>query len=92
MLMAADAAPGASTPHGHDPIVVVVDDPDAVVDYLLKSKHDGVLAQVPLQFNAHHQVMGVATEVCVVKANTSDSFDCALEQPPANPPPGDPGG
>ena len=69
-----------------------VDDPDAVVDYLLKSKHDGVLAQVPLQFNAHHQVMGVATEVCLVKPNSSDSFDCALEQPPAVPPAGDPGG
>ena len=30
MSMAADGTPGASTPHGHGPIVVVVDDPDAV--------------------------------------------------------------
>lgn len=69
-----------------------VDDPDAVVDYLLKSKHDGILAQVPLQFNEHHQVMNVATEVCLVKPGTSDGFDCALEQPPSEPPPGDTGG
>jgi branched-chain amino acid transport system substrate-binding protein len=69
-----------------------VDDPDAVVDYLMKSKYDGVLAQVPLQFNENHQVMNVATEVCLVQPNTSDKFTCALEQPPATPPPGDNGG
>jgi len=71
--------------------VGTLDNPDAVVDWMLKSKYDGVVSAVPLTFNAHHQVT-FATEVCLVKPNTSDQFKCAVEQPPAAPPPGDPGG
>ena len=68
-----------------------VDDPDAVVDAILKMKYQGVVSPVPLEFNANHQVT-FATEVCAVKPNTSDDFTCATEQPPASPPPGDAGG
>ncbi len=68
-----------------------LDDPDAVVDQLLKSNYQGVVSAVPLVFNAHHQVT-FATEVCRVEPNTYDKFECAVEQPPASPPPGDPGG
>lgn len=66
-----------------------VDDPDAIVKYLENSKYDGVLAQVPLQFDYRHRVANVATEVCLVTSNTSDKFTCAVEQPPATPPAGD---
>ena len=71
--------------------VGTLDDPDAVVNQLLKSNYDGVVSEVPLIFNAHHQVT-FATEVCLVEPNTFDKFKCAVEQPPASPPPGDPGG
>ncbi len=66
-----------------------LDDPDAVVEYLLHSKYDGVLSASPLQFGPLHQVVNVATEVCSVAPNTSDQFNCAVEQPPAQPPQGD---
>ncbi|RWD71099.1 MAG: ABC transporter substrate-binding protein [Mesorhizobium sp.] len=68
-----------------------IDDPDAVVAELLKSDYKGVVSPVPLVFNKHHQVT-FATEVCMVEPNTSDKFKCAVEQPPAAPPPGDNGG
>ena len=68
-----------------------VDDPDAVVDAILKMNYQGVVSPVPLVFNSNHQVT-FATEVCAVKPNTSDDFTCATEQPPASPPPGDAGG
>ncbi|HEX4765051.1 MAG TPA: ABC transporter substrate-binding protein [Lichenihabitans sp.] len=68
-----------------------VDKPDAVVDALLKMQYQGVVSPVPLVFNPNHQVT-FATEVCVVKPNTSDDFHCATEQPPAAPPAGDAGG
>lgn len=68
-----------------------VDDPDAVVDAILKMKYQGVVSPVPLVFNSNHQVT-FATEVCAVKPGTSDDFTCATEQPPASPPPGDAGG
>lgn len=68
-----------------------VDKPDAVVDALLKMKYQAVVSPVPLSFNPVHQVT-FATEVCVVKPNTSDGFQCVTEQPPAAPPPGDAGG
>ncbi len=72
--------------------VGTVDDPDAVVNYMLNSKYDGVLAQVPLQFDPTHRVVNVATQVCLVKPNSSDRFTCAVVQPPAAPPPGDDAG
>jgi branched-chain amino acid transport system substrate-binding protein len=68
-----------------------IDNPDGVVDALLKMQYQGVVSPVPLVFNANHQVT-FATEVCVVKPNTSDDFHCATEQPPPAPPPGDAGG
>lgn len=68
-----------------------VDDPDAVVNNLLKMRYQGVVSPVPLTFNSNHQVT-FATEVCLVKPNTSDDFTCTTEQPPAKPPAGDPGG
>jgi branched-chain amino acid transport system substrate-binding protein len=68
-----------------------VDDTDKIAAALEKMKYQGVVSQVPLQFNDRHQVT-FATEVCAVTPNTSDQFKCAVEQPPANPPPGDPGG
>ncbi len=71
--------------------VGTVDDPDAVVKYLLDSKHQGVVSPAPLTFNAHHQVT-FATEVCMAEPGTSDQFKCAVEQPPAAPPAGDSGG
>ena len=66
-------------------------DPDKVVAQIEKMKYQGVVSEVPLSFNDRHQVT-FATEVCLVEPNTSDKFKCAVEQPPANPPPGDPGG
>lgn len=68
-----------------------VDNPDAVVDALLKMKYQGVVSPVPLTFNADHQVT-FATEVCAVKPDTSDNFNCVTVQPPPAPPPGDAGG
>ena len=68
-----------------------VDDTDKIAAELEKMKYQGVVSQVPLFFNDRHQVT-FATEVCLVEPNTSDKFKCAVEQPPANPPPGDPGG
>ena len=68
-----------------------LDHPDAVVDAILKMKYQGVVSPVPLTFNPHHQVT-FATEVSVVQPGTSDQFKAAVEQPPAAPPPGDPGG
>ena len=68
-----------------------VDDTDKIVAHLEKMKYQGVVSQVPLYFNDRHQVT-FATEVCLVTPNTSDQFKCAVEQPPENPPPGDPGG
>jgi ABC-type branched-subunit amino acid transport system substrate-binding protein len=68
-----------------------VDDTDKIVAQLEKMKYQGVVSQVPLYFNDRHQVT-FATEVCLVMPNTSDQFKCAVEQPPENPPPGDPGG
>jgi branched-chain amino acid transport system substrate-binding protein len=68
-----------------------IDNPDAVVDALLKMKYQGVVSPVPLSFNSNHQVT-FATEVCVVKPNTSDNFTCVTEEPPPAPPPGDAGG
>jgi hypothetical protein len=68
-----------------------IDDPDAVVNELLASNYKGVVSPVPLVFNKHHQVT-FATEVCMVEPGTSDQFKCAVEQPPASPPPGDNGG
>jgi hypothetical protein len=65
-----------------------LDKPDAVVDALLKMHYQGVVSPVPLTFNKHHQVT-FATEVCLAKPDTSDQFNCAVEQPPAAPPPGD---
>ncbi len=50
-----------------------IDNPDAVVDALLKMKYQGVVSPVPLVFNPHHQVT-FATEVCVVQPSTSDQF------------------
>ncbi len=66
-----------------------VDDPDAVVKYLETSTYDGVLSAVPLKFYKTHQVVNIATEVCLVETNSSDKFSCAVEQPPAQPPKGD---
>jgi branched-chain amino acid transport system substrate-binding protein len=71
--------------------VGTIDDPDAVVNELLNSNYKGVVSPVPLVFNKHHQVT-FATEVCMAQPNTSDQFKCAVEQPPAAPPPGDKGG
>jgi ABC-type branched-subunit amino acid transport system substrate-binding protein len=71
--------------------VGTIDDPDAVVEQLLKTKYKGVVSPVPLTFNKHHQVT-FATEVCVVAPGTSDKFTCAVEEPPPAPPPGDSGG
>jgi branched-chain amino acid transport system substrate-binding protein len=68
-----------------------VDDTDKIVAALEKMKYQGAVSQVPLYFNNKHQVT-FATEVCLVAPNTSDQFKCAVEQPPENPPPGDPGG
>lgn len=68
-----------------------IDNPDAVVDALLKSNYKGVVSPEPLTFNAHHQVT-FSTEVCMVQPNTSDQFKCAVEPPPPAPPPGDSGG
>lgn len=68
-----------------------IDNPDAVVNALLKMKYQGVVSPVPISFNSFHQVT-FATEVCAVKPNTSDDFKCVTEQPPAAPPPGDAGG
>jgi ABC-type branched-subunit amino acid transport system substrate-binding protein len=62
-----------------------LDDPDAVVDALLKMQYQGVVSAVPLTFNAHHQVT-FATEVCLAESGSSDKFSCAVEQPPAAPP------
>lgn len=70
--------------------VGTIDDPDAVVNELLNSNYKGVVSPVPLVFNKHHQVT-FATEVCMVEPNTSDKFKCAVEQPPAAPPPGSDG-
>jgi branched-chain amino acid transport system substrate-binding protein len=63
-------------------------DPDKVVAELEKMKYQGVVSKVPLYFDKRHRVT-FATEVCLVKPNTSDSFECAVEEPPAEPPPGD---
>ena len=68
-----------------------VDDTDKIAVELEKMKYQGVVSEVPLFFNDRHQVT-FATEVCLVEPNSSDKFKCAVEQPPANPPPGDPGG
>jgi len=68
-----------------------VDDTDKIAAELEKMKYQGAVSQVPLFFNDKHQVT-FATEVCLVEPNTSDKFKCAVEQPPENPPPGDPGG
>jgi branched-chain amino acid transport system substrate-binding protein len=68
-----------------------VDDPDKIVAALETMDYQGVVSKVPLKFNKQHQVT-FATEVCLVQPNTSDQFKCAVEQPPENPPPGDPGG
>jgi branched-chain amino acid transport system substrate-binding protein len=68
-----------------------VDDTDKIAVELEKMKYQGVVSEVPLFFNDRHQVT-FATEVCLVESNSSDKFKCAVEQPPANPPPGDPGG
>ena len=62
--------------------VGTLDDPDAVVDALLKMQYQGVVSAVPLTFNAHHQVT-FATEVCLADPGSSDKFKCAVEQPPA---------
>ncbi len=67
-----------------------VDKPDAVVDALLRMKYQGVVSPSPLSFNATHQVT-FATEVCLVKPGTSDSFRCVTQAPPAAPPAGDSG-
>ena len=63
-------------------------DPDAVVATLEKMKYQGVVSKVPLYFDKRHRVT-FATEVCLVKPNTSDQFECAVEEPPAEPPAGD---
>src|SRR3984957_18755131 len=68
-----------------------VEDTDKIAAELEKMKYQGVVSQVPLFFNDRHQVT-FATEVCLVEPNTSDKFKCAVEQPPADPPPGAPGG
>ena len=68
-----------------------VEDTDKIAAELEKMKYQGAVSQEPLFFNNRHQVT-FATEVCLVEPNTSDKFKCAVEQPPANPPPGDPGG
>lgn len=67
-----------------------VDDPDAVVEAIEKMKYDGVVSEVPLYFNANHQVT-FSTEVCMAKKGTSDQFSCAVEQPPEAPPAGSAG-
>ena len=54
-------------------------------------KYQGVVSKVPLYFDKRHRVT-FATEVCLVKPNTSDKFECAVEEPPAEPPPGDTAG
>ena len=63
-------------------------DPDKVVAQIEKMKYQGVVSKVPLFFDKRHRV-SFATEVCLVKPNTSDQFECAVEQPPAEPPSGD---
>ncbi len=63
-------------------------DPDKVVAQIEKMKYQGVVSKEPLFFDKRHRV-SFATEVCLVKPNTSDQFECAVEQPPAEPPPGD---
>ena len=68
-----------------------VDDTGKIAAELEKMKYQGVVSEVALFFNDRHQVT-FATEVCLVEPNTSDKFKCAVEQPPANSPPRDPGG
>ncbi len=63
-------------------------DPDAVVAQLEKMKYQGVVSKVPLFFDKRHRVT-FATEVCLIKPNTSDKVECAVEEPPAEPPAGD---
>ncbi|MDQ0469434.1 ABC transporter substrate-binding protein [Labrys wisconsinensis] len=63
-------------------------DPDKVVAQLEGMKYQGVVSKVPLYFDKRHRVT-FATEVCLVKPNTSDQFECAVEEPPAEPPAGD---
>lgn len=62
-------------------------DPDQVVGVLEKMKYQGVVSRVPIWFENRHRVT-FATEVCLVKPSTSDQFTCAVEEPPATPPPG----
>ncbi|WP_413992071.1 ABC transporter substrate-binding protein [Labrys okinawensis] len=66
-------------------------DPDKVVAQLEKMKYQGVVSKVPLYFDKRHRVT-FATEVCLVEPNTSDQFECAVEEPPAEPPAGDTAG
>jgi branched-chain amino acid transport system substrate-binding protein len=66
-------------------------DPDKVVAQLETMKYQGVVSKVPLYFDKRHRVT-FATEVCLVKPNTSDHFECAVEEPPAEPPAGDTAG
>src|SRR5579863_275376 len=63
-------------------------DPDKVVAQIEKMKYQGVVSKVPLYFDKRHRVT-FATEVCLVKPNTSDQFQCAVEDPPTEPPAGD---
>ena len=65
-----------------------VDDTDKIAAELEEMKYRRRLGG-SASFNDRHQVT-FATEVCLVEPNTSDKFKCAVEQPPANPPPGDP--
>ena len=44
-------------------------------------KYQGVVSKAPLFFDKRHRV-SFATEVCLVKPNTSDKFKCAVEEPP----------
>src|SRR5260370_29322971 len=67
--------------------ILIIDEPTVGVDVGAKEQ----IHQVPLTFNAHHQVT-FATEVCLVKPGTSDQFNCTVEQPPPGPPPGVTGG
>ena len=66
-------------------------DPDKVVAQIEKMKYQGVVSKAPLYFDNRHRV-SFATEVCLVKPNTSDKFECAVEEPPTEPPAGDNGG
>lgn len=63
-------------------------DPDKVVAQIEKMKYQGVVSKAPLYFDKRHRVT-FATEVCLVKPGTSDKFECAVEEPPAEPPAGD---